>query len=62
MHDNLTIDYEVFEEEGVKVLTVGRGHEALVQFHDAKAEVLYNLLIGNLERAVDIVNSYSGDE
>ena len=45
MHDNLTIDYEVFEEEGAKVLTVGRGDEALWQFHNDEAKAVYNFLI-----------------
>lgn len=62
MHDNLTIDYEVCEEEGVKLLTVGRGDEALWQFHDDLAEALYCLLIGDLERIDDVVSSHMEDE
>ena len=62
MHDNLTIDYEVFEEEGIKVLTVGRGDEALWQFHDDLAEALYSLLIGDLAKVDTITKLYLEDE
>ena len=62
MHDNLTIDYEVFEEEGAKVLTVGRGDEALWQFHNVVAEALYSLLIGDLDKVDTITKLYLEDE
>lgn len=48
MVDNLTFDYEEFPEEGVKVATVGRGDEALWQFHDKEAEFVRDILLGNI--------------
>lgn len=44
--DNLTISYEEFPEDGIKVLTVGRGDEAIKMFEGGLARALYNLLIG----------------
>lgn len=48
MVDNLTFYYEEFPEEGVKVATVGRGDEALWQFHDKEAEFVRDILLGNI--------------
>ena len=55
MNDRLTIDYEEFPEEGVKVLTVSRKGEALTMFHDDTAEIVYNLLLGTLEEAIKAI-------
>ena len=49
MNDNLTISYEEFPEEGIKVLTVARGEEAIEMFEGDLAVVLYRLLTGKGE-------------
>ena len=47
--NNLTISYEEFPEEGIKVLTVARGEEAIEMFEGDLAVVLYRLLTGKGE-------------
>ena len=44
MVDNLTISYEEFPEEDIKVLTVGRGDEAIRMFEGSAAELIYRML------------------
>ena len=46
MNDNLTIAYEEFPKEGITILTVGRGDEAIWVFHDNEAKAIYRLLTG----------------
>jgi len=63
MHDKLTIDYEVFEEECIRVLTVGRGDEALWQFHGDEAEAVYNFLtnrVSAINKMVTFIEKWSG--
>lgn len=51
MNRVLTIEYEIFEDVGTKVLTVvdSSKDEALNMFHDNEAEELYNKLITVIE-------------
>lgn len=45
MNDKLTIEYEEFPEDGITVLTVARGDEAIKMFQGDVAKFLYNSLI-----------------
>ena len=45
--DTLDICYEEFEEEGIKVLTVGKDDEALNMIYGDAAEAIYQWLMGN---------------
>lgn len=47
MRDNLNISYEEFPKEGIKVLTVGRGDEAIGILVGTEAKALYSVLIGD---------------
>lgn len=51
MNRILTIEYEVFEDLGIKVLSVvdSSKDEALNMFHDNEAEEVYNKLITVVE-------------
>ena len=48
MNEKLTINYEEFPEEGIKVLTVSKGDEALHMIYDDEAEKVYHMLLGKL--------------
>lgn len=57
MNDILTISYEEFPEENIKVLTVSRGDEAIHMLHDEVAEFMYKALIGaSLSELAAVVN------
>lgn len=45
-YDKLTVSYEEFLEEGIKVLTVAKGDEAVFMCHGAEATDLYLKLRG----------------
>ena len=57
MNDTLSINYEEFPEENIKVLTVSRGDEAIHMLRDEVAEFMYKALIGaSLSDLAAIVN------
>lgn len=52
MSDKLTISYEEFPVEGIKVLTISRGDEAINMWTDYVAETMYRILLGENEITV----------
>ena len=50
MDIELTIEYEIFEDEGIRVLSVvdKKKDEVLNMFHDDEAEKIYGILV-NME-------------
>ena len=48
-NDVLTVEYEEFNEDGIKVLSVSRNDEVIWMFHDKQAEAVHNLLTGDID-------------